>query len=257
MAFAFAAFLIIKCTMITTCPAPEPLLFSLMSSGNELPLQLSRDLISSSGSDAVFSWSDFPCHGDDPMMECEYVPPPPRSSPTRLASFCSQEVHKRGPPPSPRSSVQHDLDSVSCYLPAPEAVIVRKPGKRVSFSPVLHVRTHSVILGNHPCCSGGMALQCGWESAEEKLINFERHEARHSPKRRMADFRLSYAQRRERLQELTGLIGCELLQEEYKLFCCNSNNDVSRSNCGRSEPVVRCILHHAPTLRQLATSLDE
>ena len=224
--------------MITTCPSSEPLLFSLVSI-SMVPLTLSRDAACATTS---FGWSDFPCQGDDLMEEqqlqlCDFVPPPPS---IRKFSCCREDV-KMGLPPSPRSSIQHDLDAACQSLP-----VVRKAShdRRVSFSPVMQVRTHNVILGDHPCCSGGMALQCGWESAETELINLDLHE-RYTIKRSMAQLRLSYAKRRERLQEVTGLSGSQLLQEEYKLVCCTAQD---------GEPSF--VLRHAPTLRQIASSSD-
>lgn len=181
----------------------------------------------------------------------DYIPPPqspPTVYPRNFSSF-HREIKTKGQyPSSPRSSMQNDLDA---QVPVARKV---KHNRRVSFDPVLQVRTHTVILGDHPCCSGGMALQCGWESADQSRPLEEGAASRgrrnwNQSKRRLAELRLSYAERRERLQELTGLTGSQLLQEEYNLVCCSveDNHQAVTHHCG---------LHHAPTQRQLATFSD-
>jgi hypothetical protein len=138
----------------------------------------------------------------------------------------------------------------------------------VHFAPLTRVRVHTVVLGDHPLCAGGMALQLGWafaptiyvplrpivavatttwnhhgwshdhlipssSSSLQPLPNGGRHRHRRhcgsGRGRTMAELRLSYAQRRERLQELTGMAGCQLLQEEYLLVCCRSNSSSDSS----------------------------
>lgn len=90
--------------------------------------------------------------------------------------------------------------------------------KKVSFAPILTIRTHPVELTDHPCCRGGMALQLSWDHDEPELCDLDIFET-HSPKRRSHELRLNYSSRRERLQECTGLSGAELLRLEYEIVC--------------------------------------
>ena len=92
------------------------------------------------------------------------------------------------------------------------------PERAVSFSSVLEVRTYNVTLGDHPCCSGGMALTCDWDHSGSELVDLEVFEA-HSLKRRKEGLRLNYGERRQRLVETTGLSTARLLQIEYELMC--------------------------------------
>jgi len=45
----------------------------------------------------------------------------------------------------------------------------RKPSK-VRFSPTLEVRTHSIVLGDHPFCEDGLALELGWDYEDSRDI---------------------------------------------------------------------------------------
>jgi hypothetical protein len=45
--------------------------------------------------------------------------------------------------------------------------------KTVSWGSSLEVRTHSVILGDHPCCNGPLPLQLGWEHDDTQRVDFE------------------------------------------------------------------------------------
>jgi len=201
----------------------------------------------------IFSWSDFPCQGEDLSMhstpslvsldysddsseeedycdESEVVPTPPAApqlTPTTTTS--------------PRSIMQHDLDA-SCGVLRITKHNSNNHKRRVSFDPVLHVRTHDVILGDHPCCVGGMALQCAWEHCpQEELLDLELAQ-QHSRQRRMGQLQLSYSQRRQRLQATTGMNSCELLREEFKIRAAREPSTTVRS------------MHKAPTLQQLTLS---
>jgi hypothetical protein len=91
--------------------------------------------------------------------------------------------------------------------------------KKVSFSSILEIRTHSLVLGDHPSCLGGMALECGWNRCEDpEIVDLKTFENA-STKRRGSALRLCYSQRLERLQEATGLNGSQLLQMEYERVC--------------------------------------
>jgi hypothetical protein len=207
----------------------------------------------------AIGWSDIPCQGDDLLhhpdaeLSSRILPLPYVAQDRALlleASLSSSSYNGTTSPPrmthSPRSSIVEDL-----ALLADETSASGKSGKkkRVSFSPVLQIRTHNVILSDHPCCVGGMALQLGWDSTEDdELVDLDTHEEAHSPKRRMHQMHLSYSSRRARLQQLSGLSGAELLQEEYSLRC--SSEDSAPSD----DTVLRRVLKHAPSLQQLSAA---
>jgi hypothetical protein len=89
--------------------------------------------------------------------------------------------------------------------------------KHVRFSSTIQIRTHAVALGDHPLCSGGMALTSDWTLArDDETVDLEEYETS-SRKRRQGELRLSFAQRRDCLQDALGLSASELLQKEYEL----------------------------------------
>ena len=156
-----------------------------------------------------FSWSDLPCQGDflidwkqlrSSLQEQEQV----TSEPRKHAAYPAA-------PPSPRSLSEEllcELNHHSTDSP---------PKKTVRFAEVAQIRTYDVILGDHPSCRGGMALQLGWSHGGTELVQFEIYEeaSRH---RNMVQLHLSFFHRRERLRHLTGMSGCELLRAEYELL---------------------------------------
>jgi hypothetical protein len=161
----------------------------------------------------VYDWSSFPIVGDYCYsLDGRSFPSP---------QYESYSASPLSSPPS-RSSPTSVLETepINLTVPLVDSSIVKKKDhkKSVSFSSLLEIRTHSVILGDHPCCLGGMALECGWSHEDVEIIDLQVHEAV-SAKRRSAALRLDYGSRRERLQEATGLTGCQLLQQEYEFAC--------------------------------------
>ena len=152
------------------------------------------------------------------LSDFQSPPSPPRSPPPDAQE--ENEISLE-PPPSPTSTARYaDLDDVSvrsktAFVKAASPI---EKKRKVRFASALEVRTYEVILGDHPCCRGGMALQCGWCYSEPELVNLDVHEE-HSPHRRMDELRLSFYARRDRLQEVTGMSGSNLLQAEYALCC--------------------------------------
>jgi len=70
--------------------------------------------------------------------------------------------------------------------------------KLVKFSPTLEVRTHSIILGDHPLCTI-LPVELGWDYADTEHVDLELHEmqkAYHGKARRR-----SYLERKQLLQD--------------------------------------------------------
>lgn len=58
----------------------------------------------------------------------------------------------------------------------------QKTGK-VRFSPTLEVRTHSIVLGDHPFCEDGLALELGWDYKDSRDICHQGRGLLESPKK--------------------------------------------------------------------------
>jgi len=178
-----------------------------------------------------FGWSDFPIIGDganlgqrlassyykqsmweEPVKEQQFDCASDTSSTTSLESFSEDDDSLDGCSSTPASS--------SAGLTTSIAAQSQSPPKKVRFGHILSIRTHEVTLGDHPFCSGGMALECGWRHSGTELLDLDTYEDIHGPtRRRMGDLRLHYGQRRARLQSLMRLSGAQLLRLEYELMC--------------------------------------
>jgi hypothetical protein len=146
----------------------------------------------------LLSWCDIPCQGDDLLFchtdnldTCPCLPSPPPDSPRFVLGWNARKVTREQ---------QHR--------------------RVVSFAPKIHVRVHETVLGDHPACTGRFALDLGWNYNEEEW-DLPQEEVPTSHKT-MAQLRLTFAKRSERLRNVTGLTTYQLLQEEYQLLSENS-----------------------------------
>jgi hypothetical protein len=73
--------------------------------------------------------------------------------------------------------------------------------RRVSFADNIKVRTHSIVLGDHPCCRS-LALELGWEYDESELALNDR--------RQRAARRRPYLERKEMLKRISGMTDAEI-----------------------------------------------
>lgn len=172
-----------------------------------------------------FDWSDFPVLGqynvDLPSAPCVPVHYTPSAT---TSSGCSSpykptfawELEEEE---SDSSSVDSDEDSLP--VASPPATYKNKKSssshkKSVSFSDIIEIRSHAVVLGSHPC-SSGLALELGWDCQQSELIDLDVYESCR-PRRTMRELRLTYWQRRNLLEESTGLTEQELLLQEQRAW---------------------------------------
>jgi hypothetical protein len=218
-----------------------------------IPISLSPFSSCGQNADAAFDsfgWSDMPYQGDyvmdDESLMCfgsSLSTGPAFSSTSTPVLFMNQCLPAA---PSPTSSIQLDLFALSTKNFKRARTSFPKRQRMISFADALEVRTYEVVLGDHPCCRGGMALECGWKHCESEMVDLELHE-QHSQRRRMMDLHLSFHQRRQRLQDITGMTGAELLKVEYALCCEPQSPDDASSSPGGS-PASR-VLHRAASMK--------
>lgn len=166
-----------------------------------------------SGTVVSFSWSDFPVYDQDPSSQA----PPPMVEIEDSWSTGDSSTDSSFGYSSDDSVSRHSAVSINSL--EDEVCTKKEDQRKVRFSSVLSIRTFDVTLGEHPCCVGGMALTCGWTHAEDdECIDLDVYE-RFAPKRSMHELRLSYQERRRRLEAATGLSPAELLQLEYEMMC--------------------------------------
>ena len=187
--------------MSTSLLIAHPIHFAGDSSS---PVVLSRDVSFNGG---AFGWSDIPCQGehfvdykvsDEELLSYDPQAPAPSFEPT----------------PNDTRPLHHArVASDSTILSSQPSSKKARTGKHVKFSPVLEVRTHSIVLGDHPQCKDGLPIECGWDYSETEVIDLQVHEEC-SPKRRMGQLHLCYFERLRRLEEVTGLDEVHLFQHQ-------------------------------------------
>jgi hypothetical protein len=87
-------------------------------------------------------------------------------------------------------------DSSVCSPPSSPK---RRP-KSVKFGS-LKIREHSVVLGDHPCCSAGCPLELGWEHESETELALDDYETSRSERRPRKELRTTWLERREWLSQ--------------------------------------------------------
>jgi hypothetical protein len=186
-------------------------LFASEESLRELLLSPSVISISSSYEDSFhesLDWSSFP-----PLIGNGYHNECIRQSVKDL--FDSSIEYYSSPSTAP---VARDEPVATASASSPSLVKKQRgqlKQKKVSFCPLVEFRTFSLTIGTHPCCLGGMAIECDWSYSEPETINLELQEQT-SQKRRQDELRMSIYQRVERLSSVSGLSPNELFQLEKK-----------------------------------------
>jgi hypothetical protein len=102
----------------------------------------------------------------------------------------------------------------------------KSSSKRVSFSNSLQIRTHSVVLGDHPCCRL-LALELGWEYDDTKLVNMENYEQR-KPCYYNKCRRRSYDERKYLLKRVSGMTNGEIRDQSNHM---RHSTPSSRQSC--------------------------
>jgi hypothetical protein len=133
-----------------------------------------------------FSWSDFPVvveNCDDNFYSSQRTPSPFELELESTESRTQRQQENK----ISRSSSQNS--------------------KRVSFSSSLEIRTHSLTLGDHPCCSA-LPIQLGWEYDDTELVNLDIYE-QHKAFRGKVN-RLTYLERKNLLKRVSGMSDLDL-----------------------------------------------
>lgn len=140
-------------------------------------------------------------------------------------------------------AVRKSIDSLSPLLLSQspsscrrkESRTFNKQNKQVSFSNLLEIREHEIIIGDHPCCSDGMPLALGWDHSETELVDIDIYGQRKKnnsedkiscfdddvtnfSRRQRRRFRLTYGDRIDLLIRTTGLSKRELLEKQQAYY---------------------------------------
>ncbi|GAX16400.1 hypothetical protein FisN_10Hh366 [Fistulifera solaris] len=135
----------------------------------------------------TFGWGDMPYQGEHDGYYEDLSTVHPIS--TRMTLLPESFFRSQ-----PASSVQHNHSS--------------RKRRCIRFVEQVQVRIHETILGDHPLCSDGLALQCGWAYAATEYTPLTTTTTSTQKKVR----RLDQLTRRQRLREATGMSNLQLLQ---------------------------------------------
>jgi hypothetical protein len=212
-------------TSPTSTQPSEGGLLSIFSEPFMISLSCQREAEKASSKPFTFDWSDIPIVGEHDSYSSPpgsptsvqhvntYEPSHFQTEPTKIASHLSYQT--RVAMRTRKQFASSTAESSTTVRPRS----IKSNEKKVSFSSILEIRTHSLVLGDHPSCIGGMALECGWNQCKDpEIVDLDTFENA-STKQRTSALRLDYSQRLERLQEATGLTGSQLLQMEYERVC--------------------------------------
>jgi len=84
-----------------------------------------------------------------------------------------------------------------------------KRRNNVRFAPSSHVRTYSLVLGDHPLCDDGLAIELGWDYNEEDRIGETSSRGDGSTVKSVCE-RRSYLSRKQLLLDVAGCTAEEL-----------------------------------------------
>lgn len=85
-----------------------------------------------------------------------------------------------------RTESERDMD---------ETFIKESGGKSVSFASI-KIRSHSIVIGDHPCCTMGFPLALGWDYTDAESLSLDKYEASRSPRRTRRELRTTCEERR-------------------------------------------------------------
>lgn len=99
------------------------------------------------------------------------------------------------------------IDSSLSYSPSPPPPLPR----RVTFQTHAHIREYKIVIGDHPCCQDSLPLSLDWsyEELDAIMIHQTGRLGKYSPPKR-----LTYLERKIRLQQVGGLSEETLCQQE-------------------------------------------
>jgi hypothetical protein len=146
-----------------------------------------------------FDWSDFPViQQHDVNVHFPSYPP--------VDAEVQKPIAIKPSHPEDESSTA-DLFSCTSDSDFSSTSSTKSSSKRVSFSISLQIRTHSIVLGDHPCCRS-LPLELGWEYDDTELVNMEIHE-QHKPCYNTCR-RRSYMERKNLLKRVSGMTDGEI-----------------------------------------------
>jgi hypothetical protein len=100
-----------------------------------------------------------------------------------------------------RTESDRDIEALRTRnLRMPSSTVNCPTKKSVGFASI-DIRRHSIVIGDHPCCTMGCPLSLGWDYSDAVAQTLEQYEATRSPRRTRRDLRTSHEERRAMLAD--------------------------------------------------------
>ena len=172
----------------------------------------------------TYSWSEFPTVL---QKESELI----SSRPRKAADDELPKLSSPSPSPSLANSTHDVRKDPTIEIGAQDKIGKSKQStkKTVRFAPVPQVRIYSLVLGDHPHCDDGLAIELGWEYSDalsmtslenyKSIGNDNGYSGRSQSSRKSGGLRRSYLARKKLLLDVADCTNEELNQrlQEAKL----------------------------------------
>ena len=101
------------------------------------------------------------------------------------------------------STLGGDDSSSNCSLhESSSSLNVSRSSKSVSFGDLV-IRSHEVVLGDHPYCVSGCPLELGWNHDEDQVVSLDDFESQRGPPKTPSEFRTTRHERQMILAKTT------------------------------------------------------
>ncbi len=174
-----------------------------------------------------YSWSDVPIVFQE---DSATIPQETSLSCNRNFSnhslFCSSRTSCRDF--SSSSQTSHEVCKSAANTPSSDSS-GSTARKNVRFAPLPNIRIYSLVLGDHPKCDDGLAIELGWDYCDDDSHNrvFDKYKGKSARKRCQ---KRPYLTRKQLLLDVAGCTYEELDQRSRDVEASKSLNNRSRRN---------------------------
>uniref|UniRef100_A0A7S0Y8W7 Uncharacterized protein n=1 Tax=Pseudo-nitzschia delicatissima TaxID=44447 RepID=A0A7S0Y8W7_9STRA len=126
---------------------------------------------------------------------------------------------------SSSSQTSHEVCKPTANTSSSDSSSISTAKKNVRFSPLPNIRIYSLVLGDHPKCDDGLAIELGWDYCDDDSHNrvYGKHTGNRCQKR-------PYLTRKQLLLDVAGCTYEELDQRSRDVEAKKSLNKRSRRN---------------------------
>jgi hypothetical protein len=121
------------------------------------------------------------------------------------------------------ASIYSELDGDASGESIRSLTVPKHHRKSVSFGDLL-IRTHPVVLGEHPACRSGCPLELGWTHDAEIIVTVDEFEMQRGRKKHPSELRTTRQERRQILSKTTSDRDLKVHERKFQRNSCNSDD---------------------------------